>query len=449
MSSQASNPSSTSNPLITALIPSSTSSPVITASNPSSSSSLLITTFNFSTASSTAITAQPAPVPVSKSANKIGTKPKGKKKNEVPTSPKSFPHEQTKIELDILRTKLKQTVTSLKDSNDMNSILTSRNKLFEEKRDLDAHANLFSGPSPQPSPPDLRTASTQPPPPPAAPVSSPAAPPSSASQTFELLIQLELKSLRPSSLPPTSSPTPAPCPSPPPLLSSDAIASSLLVLQGSLTHIMSTISHLTNQVQIIDSKISKLPANPPTKATEAPSSSCSSSSQTPSNIPKRTATTTTILPQPPSKSSPTPIPPSSIPRSSSTSPRSATPSEPSGSPTSSSKVPIYNPKIPPPKLNLHFQKFDRTIPPQPKSAPRKGLVATPYPLPRPFLLPTPLQSLLDLQLPPKKSSKSLPLRSKKKRRRKDPEHPSHDNPSITKPDITDILDDIFNTYLLK
>ena len=212
---------------------------------------------------------------------------------------------------------------------------------------------------------------------------------------------------------------------------------------------MSTISHLTNQVQIIDSKISKLPANPPTKATEAPSSSCSSSSQTPSNIPKRTATTTTILPQSPSKSSPTPIPPSSIPRSSSTSPRSATPSEPSGSPTSSSKVPIYNPKIPSPKLNLHFQKFDRTIPPQPKSAPRKGLVATPYPLPRPFLLPTPLQSLLDLQLPPKKSSKSLPRRSKKKRRRKDPEHPSHDNPSITKPDITDILDDIFNTYLLK
>ena len=52
----------------------------------------------------------------------------------MPTSPKSFQQEQTKIELDIIRTKLKQTETALKDSNDMNAILSARNKLFEEKK---------------------------------------------------------------------------------------------------------------------------------------------------------------------------------------------------------------------------------------------------------------------------------------------------------------------------
>ena len=64
---------------------------------------------------------------------------------------------------------------------------------------------------------------------------------------------------------------------------------------------------------------------------------------------------------------------------------------------------------------------------------------------RPFLLPTPPKSLLDLQLPTKKSSKHLPRRIKKNRRRKDPVHSPDDNPHLTKADITNIIDDIFNT----
>ena len=60
----------------------------------------------------------------------------------MPTSPNSFQREQTKVELDIVRTRLKQTETALKDVTNMNEILNARHKLFEEQRVNDAHAKL-------------------------------------------------------------------------------------------------------------------------------------------------------------------------------------------------------------------------------------------------------------------------------------------------------------------
>ena len=48
----------------------------------------------------------------------------------VPISLESFRNEQTNIELALIRTKLKQTETELKEYKDMNEVLAARNKLY-------------------------------------------------------------------------------------------------------------------------------------------------------------------------------------------------------------------------------------------------------------------------------------------------------------------------------
>jgi hypothetical protein len=67
-----------------------------------------------------------------------------KKKSPVPVSPKSFQIEQTRVELGIVRTRLKQTENSLKEANERIEILSARNKLFESKRINDAYENLMN-----------------------------------------------------------------------------------------------------------------------------------------------------------------------------------------------------------------------------------------------------------------------------------------------------------------
>ena len=74
----------------------------------------------------------------------ITKKSKATKKKTIPVSPTSFQKEQTILELGMVRTKLKQTETELKDLKDVNEILTARNKLFEGKRINDAYEKLFT-----------------------------------------------------------------------------------------------------------------------------------------------------------------------------------------------------------------------------------------------------------------------------------------------------------------
>ena len=59
-------------------------------------------------------------------------------------SPTSFQKEQSRIELGIVRTKLKQTENELKDASDTIEILSARNKLFEEKCLNDAYDKIAS-----------------------------------------------------------------------------------------------------------------------------------------------------------------------------------------------------------------------------------------------------------------------------------------------------------------
>ena len=221
----------------------------------------------------------------------IPVKPaKKSKKTDVPTTPTSFQNEQTKVELDIVRTKLKQTETKLKETNNMNNILTARNKLFEEQRVIDAHTNLFNTTQSQPTP------SPQPPPPPTPPPPAPVSPPtpsqSPANQTIESLIQLELlKTIRAS---PTQQSTPSPpapaaaqtcyCTTPPTSaqppsprntgLSENQFAEILNMLQSTI----SQVSLLTSHVQIMESKLLVTPVQKFSVSTNTPSACTTSTS---------------------------------------------------------------------------------------------------------------------------------------------------------------------------
>ena len=74
------------------------------------------------------------------------------KKSQLSTSPSEFQKEQMKIELGILRTKLKQTETELKSTKGSNDILLARHRLFEDKRLSDAFDKLFpTSPTPEAS----------------------------------------------------------------------------------------------------------------------------------------------------------------------------------------------------------------------------------------------------------------------------------------------------------
>ena len=117
-------------------------------------------------------------------------KVKVKKKSSLPTTPTSFKHEQMKVELGIIRTKLKQTELQLKESQDTNEILAARNKLFEGKRINDAYEKLF--PTTSDAPPTQSSAPSSP------NFSNPAiSTPISSTNSLESFIQIEvLKTLR-------------------------------------------------------------------------------------------------------------------------------------------------------------------------------------------------------------------------------------------------------------
>ena len=277
----------------------------------------------------------------------------------MPTSPKSFQQEQTKIELDIIRTKLKQTETALKDSNDMNAILSARNKLFEEKRLTDAHDNLFKKSHAVPT---LEPPPMQPTPPLAATTPSP---------TIESLINLELlKSLRAVSQPPHPT-TLLPHQSSPPISQSD-VYTKLDLVQGSLNQILSILGALNQQVATLDAKLTLLKtSSPPTESSSNNSRTSEKSSQT-SFPPLRESVIKSVSASPPK-----------------TSPPLLLPCE-------------YNPAIPPPPLNIRqpnprvaadprpppttaYYPPATTVPcppPPPRncSAPRRFLLPTPYPL---------------------------------------------------------------------
>ena len=342
------------------------------------------------------LTASTAPtLPLDKPATKARER---KKKSDVPTTPKSFQQEQLKVELDIIRTKLKQTETTLKDTNNMNEILTARNKLFEEKRVADAHAALFNNhssqqsPSTQPQssqPSPVPVSQPQPPPPPPPPASTSCT--SSTGQTLDSLIQLEiLKTIRSSPATPLLSSTPTA--SPPPtstttadIIPSNDILSKLEVLQTSVSKILSSFSLLSDQVKVIESRLT------PTI------SSCTSSSQTPSTSPsetisveRSTQTSTTTFDAPTDSSD---VPKESFERkttSSATSPLSSPNSDPLGTrkPLGSPPPAKFDPSIPPPpirtKAPMSYSKATKSS----KAPSRKFLLPTPH-LKRPFILPSP------------------------------------------------------------
>ena len=56
------------------------------------------------------------------------------KKSQLPITPSEFQQEQSRIELGIVRTKLKQTENELKSAKEMNDVLLANHKLFEDKR---------------------------------------------------------------------------------------------------------------------------------------------------------------------------------------------------------------------------------------------------------------------------------------------------------------------------
>ena len=320
-------------------------------------------------------------VPPSIPSNKPGNNRKSKK-SDVPTTPKSFQNEQTKVELDIVRTKLKQTETKLKDVNDMNNILTARNKLFEEQRVKDAHANLFNAPQTQTSP--QATPSHSPPPPlpapPPAPVTVSPQPPSQspANNTIESLIQLELlKTIRsaPSTTstpaatapPPCSHTAPPTCPqSPPPCtgLCKSQLNEVVNLLQSSL----SQVSLLTHQIQMMDSKISKISVTPVQKSTVA-------------------TNTTDVGPRSASTDSQTQTPPvDAISQTHSSNKPQNSNDKPAETDEQELMLGNFDPRVPPPTVYN-----PKVPPPQVKPEKRRILLPTPHPLHRP-----PLQSLFDI-----------------------------------------------------
>ena len=361
--------------------------PAILSSHPLPSSDISIPSLSAPNPSSAAI---PAIKPVNVKSKST------KKRSDIPTSPRSFQHEQTKVELDIVRTKLKQTETMLKDTNDMNTILSARNKLFEEKRVNDAHANLVNNPTiPQASqsfhPPKPDTVS---PPPPTQP--SP-----NTNPTVEALIQLELlKTLRASAQPLTQ---PQPCPPSPatPSPCSCSCSSQFQLLQECLQQVTNMLSLLNDQVLSINMKTSA-PLISPVPSTLSSKPTADSSPSSPVMLPSN-----------------------------------------------------FDPTIPPPSS---FPKFDPSIPPpQIKQAQRKALLPTPYPLVRPFLLPTPPFNLYHPQGPPNKLSHPYHRRKRAPRhynqrnnRLNQPSTSASSNPTITTPTpkttaFSDIIEDVFNS----
>ena len=347
--------------------------PTVMIPSTSTGASPFIIASSYSLTSSSSIPSLAPSNPATKSSNTGAKSKTSKNKTTIPTSPRSFQHEQTKIELDIVRTKLKQTETLLKDKNEMNDILTARNKLFEEKRVSDAHSDLFNNkttqqPSPScpvPTPPSPSTSNTS---------------SSNSNQTMEALIQLELiKTLRGSS-PPV--PTPQPCnysppssPPPPPAPPQSCSCSPKLdLLQDSLSQITNMLALLNKQVLALEATVSTstsrvsttLPPSVESTPTSPKSSTSSPSSALPPNFDPTIPPPSITAPPPPTQFKPKsklaprrtllPTPPS---------PATALPTSRPPSSTIAPPSSQYNPVA------------------------RRALLPTPYPLTRPFLLPTP------------------------------------------------------------